>query len=388
MKMLPLLLFWLCSTLALAQPLLVEKQQFTLNNFTTFNGNQIKQVNVGWESYGKLNASKSNVILITHYFTGNSHAAGKYSPDDATPGYWDAIIGPGKAIETNRFFVLSVDTLVNASVHNPKVITTGPASVNPDTGKPYGLTFPVVTIRDFVNVQKALLDSLGINKLYAVIGASMGSFQAIDWAAAYPERVERMVSVIGAAQADAWTAAALEQWSNPIRLDRHWQNGNYYQGQAPLNGLTASLMLITQQALHPVYINKANPQHSPLEAEPLQNIHSDFKVVKWLKNAAAARARQMDANHVLYLVRACQLFLAGMDNNLQTGLAKIKAKTLFLPASNDLLLMPYLARQGFDELKKQGKHSEYAEITADMGHLDGVTHIQQQAKRIRAFLAK
>lgn len=388
MKSLALLLLCLCSTVAVAQPLLVNKQQFMIDNFQTFNGQKIKQVKVGWESYGKLNADKSNVVLITHYFTGSSHAAGKYSPDDSKAGYWDAIIGPDKAIDTNRFFVISVDTLVNAAVHDPKVITTGPASINPNTGKAYGLDFPVVTIRDFINVQKALLDSLGINKLYAVIGASMGSFQAIDWAAAYPERVDRVISVIGAVQADAWTTAALEQWANPIRLDPNWQAGNYYQGKAPLDGLTTSLMLITQQALHPEYINRMNPEHSPLESAPLQDIRSQFKVVNWLKNAAAARAKLMDANHVLYLVRACQLFLTGMDNNLQNGLSKIKAKTLFLPASNDLLLMPYLAKQGFDGLKKQGKSSQYAEINADMGHLDGVAHIKQQAERIRLFLAK
>lgn len=380
--------FLLCVCLAHANTMLVTKQSLEINNFQTFNGNVIAKVNVGWESYGTLNKDKSNVILITHYFTGNSHAAGKYSEQDAAPGYWDSIIGPGKAIDTNKFYVISVDTLVNASVHNPNVITTGPASINPETGKPYGLTFPVVTIRDFVNVQKALLDSLGIDKLYAVIGASMGSFQAIDWAAAYPDRVERVVSVIGALQSDAWTAAMLEHWASPIKLDANWKHGNYYEHAAPLQGLTASLMLITQQALHPKHINKLNSQHSALESAPLNDINSNFKVVTWLENAASARAKQMDANHILYLVRACQLFLTGMDGDLKNGLSKIKAKTLFLPATNDLLLMPYLAKQGHEGLLKQGKHSEYSEITADMGHLDGIAHVTQQAERIRRFLAK
>ena len=130
------------------------------------------------------------------------HAAGKYKADDALAGYWDALIGPGKI---NKYFVISSDTLVNANWHDPNVITTGPASTNPATGKPYGLDFPVVTITDFVEVQKRLLDSLGINKLHAVIGASMGSFQALEWAVRYPEQVERLVHVIGAATMDAWT---------------------------------------------------------------------------------------------------------------------------------------------------------------------------------------
>ncbi len=202
---------------------------------------------------GELNDAKDNVILITHYFSGSSHAAGKYAEDDAAPGYWDAIIGPGKAIDTNRFFVVSVDSLANLNAYDENVITTGPATINPDTGKPYGLDFPVVTIRDFVNVQKAVLESLGIEKLHAVVGPSMGSMQALDWAAAYPDWVPRMVSVIGAGQSDAWTTAALEQWAMPIRLDKNWNDGNYTRDAAPNDGLAASLALITQQALHPEY---------------------------------------------------------------------------------------------------------------------------------------
>src|SRR5690606_36968112 len=180
-----------------ATEMLVEKQTITTTNFTRIGSKTIPEVTVGWEAYGELNEAKDNVILITHFFSGNSHAAGKYTAADPQPGYWDAIIGPGKAIDTNKYFVISSDTLVNAFPHLPHVTTTGPASINPATGKPYGLNFPVVTIRDFVNVQHALLSSLGINKLHAVVGASMGSLQAIEWDSAYPDMVERIVSVIG-----------------------------------------------------------------------------------------------------------------------------------------------------------------------------------------------
>src|SRR5690554_6071216 len=192
---------------------LVEKQAFVTTNFETFGGEVIPEVRVGWEAYGELNAAKDNVILITHFFSGNSHAAGKYAETDPMPGYWDAIIGPGKAIDTNRFYVISSDTLVNQEPHNPNVITTGPASINPATGKPYGLDFPVVTMRDFVNVQKRLLESLGIEKLHAVIGPSMGSLQALEWTVAYPDWVERLIHVIGMAEADPWTIANLQQWA-------------------------------------------------------------------------------------------------------------------------------------------------------------------------------
>lgn len=381
-----MVLLWLFCTSLYAETMMVEKQTFNIKAFSTFNGKVIKDVNVGWESYGKLNADKSNAILIAHYFTGSSHAAGKYSASDPKAGYWDAIIGPGKAIDTNKYFVLSVDTLVNAAVHDSNVVTTGPATLNPDTGKPYGLSFPVVTIRDFVNVQKTLLDSLGVNKLHAVVGASMGSLQAIDWAAAYPDRVPRLVSVIGMGQADAWTALALHQWGVPITLDPAWNGGNYYDSLGPINGLTGSLMLITQQALHPEFINQVRANHSPLEESPMQNILANHKVVDWLQQSARKRAKTMDANHVLYLIRACQLFVAGHNGDMQKGLSQIKAKSLFLPSRGDLLLMPYMVKEAHTQLKKLGKESEYEEIIGSQGHLDGIYSIQNHAEKLRSFL--
>ena len=387
-------LLWLLSGCATAQSsatddtLLVEKQRFTLPTFTTFGGKTIKNVNVGWESYGELNDAKDNVILITHYFSGSSHAAGKYAIDDAALGYWDAIIGPGKAIDTNRFFVVSVDSLANLNAYDENVITTGPATINPDTGKPYGLDFPVVTIRDFVNVQKAVLESLGIERLHAVVGPSMGSMQALDWAAAYPDWVPRMVSVIGAGQSDAWTTAALEQWAMPIRLDKNWNDGNYTRDTAPNEGLAASLALITQQALHPEYFATQGESlgYSALEDAPLNDIRASHSIVKWLFDRAASRAQKMDANHLLYLVRACQLYVAGHNEDLKTGLANVKAKTFFLPAESDLLLMPYLARDTHDMLIAQGTDSTFDTLKGSFGHLEGVVDIKEQADALRAFL--
>src|SRR5215207_8390759 len=213
----------LAAASAQGQDLIVEKKTFELPQYTTAGGATIKGVKVGWESYGELNADRSNAILVTHFFSGTSHAAGKYKPEDRAPGYWDPIIGPGKAIDTNRYFVISSDTLVNLSPKDPNVVTTGPATIDPATGKPYGLSFPVVSIRDFVNVQKALLDSLGIRKLKAVVGASMGALQAYEWAVAYPEMVDRIVPVIGAAGGDAYLGAWVEVWGAPIRLDPKWK---------------------------------------------------------------------------------------------------------------------------------------------------------------------
>ncbi len=366
---------------------LVDKQVFSTRDFPTYNGQQIAEVNVGWEAYGELNAAKDNVILITHFFSGNSHAAGRYSENDTLPGYWDALIGPGKAIDTDTYYVISSDTLVNQEPHNPMVTTTGPASLNPATGEPYALEFPVVTIRDFVNVQKALLDSLGVTGLHAVVGASMGSLQALDWATAYPDFVERVISVIGAGAVDPWTIATLQQWANPIIADPNWNNGNYYQGDAPVEGLRQALGMVTLQAMHPLMFNQIYASSSARETAPLHDIRANFTVVNQLNAAAEARTRFADANHLLYLVRANQLFMAGFAEDLATGLSPVSAKTLFLPATNDLLLQPYLAREAHNTLLELGKESMYEEIEGPWGHLDGVYMLEQKAGLIEEFLA-
>lgn len=361
---------------------LVQKQQLELPSFTTQSGVTLKQVKVGWEAYGQLNADKSNVILITHYFSGTSHAAGKYRATDAAPGYWDSIIGPGKAIDTNRFYVLSVDSLANLNAFSPDVITTGPASINPDTGQSYGLSFPVVTIRDFVEVQKALLDKLGIKKLHAVIGPSMGSFQAIEWAVSYPDKVERLLPVIGTAYIDSFSAVRLERWAQPIKQDPQWNKGVYPLTQQP-QGLTRALAYVIQDALHPDLFNQSYPAPALDKAIHL-DIQNELPAWDQLMKAAKQRSAQMDANSLLYLVRASQLWRAGMGDNWQQKLQSVKAKTLWLPATGDLLLTPAMAKQSKDQMPD----ALYEEIPGQAGHLDGLVNIQSKAEQIRLFLAQ
>lgn len=376
-------LILLLSSLLQAEELpLVKKQQFELPHFSTQSGVALKQVKVGWEAYGKLNADKSNVILITHYFSGTSHAAGKYRSTDAAPGYWDSIIGPGKAIDTSKFYVVSVDSLANLNAFSPDVVTTGPASINPETGKAYGLSFPVVTIRDFVEVQKALLDKLGINKLYAVIGPSMGSFQAIEWAVSYPDKVERLMPVIGTAYIDSFSAVRLERWAQPIKQDKDWNKGAYSLTQQPA-GLTRALAYVMQDALNPELFNKSYPNPA-LDKAIHQDIQAELPAWTQLMSAAKQRSAQMDANSLLYLVRASQLWRAGMGDYWQQKLKNIKAKTLWLPATGDLLLTPAMAKHSKEQMPK----AAYDEISGQAGHLDGLLNIQSKAEQIRSFLAQ
>jgi homoserine O-acetyltransferase len=371
--------------LALAQPLgaaaqtadlILEKKTFEMPSYTTVGGATIKNVKIGWEAAGTLNADKSNAILITHFFSGTSHAFGKYAASDAAPGYWDAIIGPGKAIDTNKYYVISSDTLVNLNARAPNVVTTGPASINPDTGKPYGMGFPVVSIKDFVNVQRALIESLGIKKLNAVAGASMGALQAYEWAASYPDMVGRIIAVIGTPGADPYLIAWLDIWAEPIRLDPKWNNGDYYDKEPPLAGLAAALKIITLHANH--WDWAAKTQAGPAEAgkDPGQAFDSKFKIQATLDTAAAARAKTADANHLLYLVKANQL--ASADPS------KIKVPALVLYSPTDVVFYaPFV-----EDAAKRIPRAETGTITGPNGHLNGVLAIGQAADRISAFLAR
>lgn len=364
---------------------IVKKQTFVLPSYTTVGGAALRDVKVGWEAYGTLNADKSNVILITHFFSGSSHAAGRYKADDAAPGYWDAIIGPGKPLDTDKYYILSSDTLVNLNAHDPNVVTTGPATISPETDKPYGTSFPVVTIRDFVNVQKALLDSLGITKLHAVMGPSMGALQVYEWATGYPEAVGRAIPVIGAGEADGWLVGWLDAWATPIRLDPNFKNGNYYAGTPPNQGLAAALKLVTLSAGAPPWTNATfGRKWTEAGKNPALSLDNHYAIETRLDEIAAARAKLSDANHFLYLVKANQVFAAGGD----VGLNRIRAPVLIISADDDILFHPAAIQRTAEEIRKGGAPVEQVKIGGGRGHLNGIANVQEAGESIRKFLAR
>ncbi len=373
---------------AAAQDLLTKKEVLELATFKTQSGRTLKNVKVGYESYGTLNADKSNAILICHFFSGSSHAAGKYAEADKVPGYWDAIIGPGKAIDTNKYFVVSSDTLVNLGANDKTVITTGPASIDPDKNQPYGMDFPLVTIRDFIEVQKALADKLGIRKFALVGGASMGALQTYEWAATYPEMVSKIMPVIGFAEADANLIAWLDIWATPIRLDPKWNGGDYYGRDAPLAGLAQSLKIVTLHAQHWKWANATFGRKWAKEGEdPATGFDKRFAIETALDAAGAGRAATTDANHFLYLVKANQLYVAGGGAS-GDGLKKIKAPILLITQPDDLVFHADGVRQMVDTVKAAGGNIEHVTLSGTRGHLDGVLSMKQAEGRISAFLSK
>ncbi|HEV2548496.1 MAG TPA: homoserine O-acetyltransferase [Stellaceae bacterium] len=366
---------------------IVQKQVFSLPSYTTAGGKTIKDVKIGYETYGTLNAAKDNVIVVPHFFSGNSHVAGKYKADDKVSGYWDAITGPGRPLDTSKYFIIGVDSLCNLNTKDGVTVTTGPASINPDTGKPYAMNFPVVQMRDFVNLQKALVESLGIKKLHAVMGLSMGGIQSWEWAAAYPDMVERMVGVVSSPVAGPYTIETVQQWADAVMMDPKWNHGDYYGKEEPIDGLTLAYELINLQARQPDWADAtfgrkpADPAKDPASA-----FDNQFAVEKWFVEGSRARAKATDANNLICLVRANVLFQAGDKPTLEEGLAAIKAKVLLLPDHRDLLLFPEYSRQARDILEKHGKHVEYHELEGANGHLDSITSIAQVGPTIQRFL--
>jgi homoserine O-acetyltransferase/O-succinyltransferase len=361
--------------------LILEKKTFELPSYATVAGEAIKSVKIGWEAAGTLNADKSNAILVAHYFSGTSHAFGKYAPADQMAGYWDAIVGPGKAIDTNKYYVLSSDTLVNLNAKQANVVTTGPASINPDTGKPYGLTFPVVSIKDFVRVQKALIDSLGIKKLKAVVGLSMGGLQAYEWAQTYPESVERIIPVVATATAEPFAIAWMDVWAQPIRLDPKWNNGDYYGKESPLDGLKAALKIVSLQANGWEWARKTFGTAPAEEGkDPAKAFANDFKIDAFLDQAAVARAAFADANHFLYLCKAIQL--AAVDP------ANIKVPALVLYAPTDQIFAEPSIQETIQKIASAGGSVESGTLSGPNGHLNAITQIGQAADKITAFLTK
>nr|VFK65399.1 MAG: homoserine O-acetyltransferase [Candidatus Kentron sp. UNK]VFK71479.1 MAG: homoserine O-acetyltransferase [Candidatus Kentron sp. UNK] len=329
---------------------IVTKKTFTMASYTTVGGQTIPNVKVGWESYGTLNAAKDNVILIPHSFSYTSHAAGKYTKDDPSPGYWDAIIGSGKAINTDKYYVISSDTLINLhaisdpNAPNPpgannKVITTGPASTNPGTGQPYGMDFPFITVRDMVNVQKALLDSLGIKSLHAVAGLSLGAMQTVEWSYAYPDMVKRAIPVSGHGQSDAYLVGILDLAIRFIKLDPKWKGGKYSLDEQPIDGIKGARNVIAMTALHWKWAEQYGRAWADGSKGVLRKNFDDlYKIEAEIDKGAEAFAKTVDANTFLYRIKATQDYIVGHNGSLEEGLARIKAPVLFIYTPDDLMI--------------------------------------------------
>ena len=366
---------------------LVERKNFEIAGFTTRGGATVGRMRIGYQTAGTLNAAGGNAVLITHPFVANGQAFGRNDANGPL-GWWDAIIGPGKPIDTNRFFVVASDTPANLYVRESRTTSTGPASVDPSTGRPYGMSFPVLSIRDFVEVQKGLLDSLGVKRLALVAGPSMGAMQAIEWAAAYPALVDRVMPVMPVSRMDAWLQAWMEIWEAPIRADPNWRNGDYYvQGrEPPLRGLTDALRIIALQTQDRAALSRFDGRAAEGQ-DPARRMTDTVAVDPYLTEIATGRAKLADANSFLYLTRAMQLFLNEYPDT-RAALSQGKASWLLVPGERDRLFPIEYARELEGVLKGLGRPVRLEALDGPQGHGEWLTGIAGAEEAIRAFLAE
>ena len=319
---------------------------------------------IAYETYGHLNAGKSNVVLICHALTGDQHVASKH-PLSGKPGWWETMVGPGLPIDTDRFFVICQNVIGGC------MGTTGPKDINPVTGKAYGLDFPVITIADMVRAQAMLLDRLGISDLFCVIGGSMGGMQALQWAAAYPDRVFSAIPIATAARHSAQNIAFHEVGRQAIMADPEWCSGAYLaQGSNPAKGLAVARM-----AAHITYLSEA-ALHRKF-GRNLQNrekvtygFDADFQIESYLRHQGMTFVDRFDANSYLYITRAMDYFDLAADYGgvLANAFHGTKARFCIVSFTSDWLFPTTDSRQIVHALNAVAANVSFVEIDTDKGH--------------------
>ncbi|MBI5582427.1 MAG: homoserine O-acetyltransferase [Deltaproteobacteria bacterium] len=348
---------------------LVEKKFFTFaappGELTLESGAGLGPVTLAYETYGRPDPENRNAILILHALSGDSHGAGYYSPQDPKPGWWDIMVGPGKGIDTDKYFVICSNILGSC------MGSTGPSSPNPKTGKPYGLEFPLVTIGDMVQAQKKLLDHLGIGRLLAVIGGSIGGMQVLEWAVRYPEMVTAAVPLATATKHSALAIAFNEVARQAIMADPHWNGGDYYSEAKPSLGLSVARMIghityLSDEALRLKFGRRLQERH-----DFSYNFDADFQVASYLRYQGAKFVERFDANSFLYITKAADYFDLGLQHGNGSSVeafSKTRAKFLVVSFTSDWLYPTYQSKEIVSALKKNGRDVSFLEIEAEWGH--------------------
>ena len=344
-------------------------------------GEKLGPITLAYETYGELNKDKSNAILVLHALTGDAHAAG-FHPGDKKPGWWDIMIGPGKPFDTNQYFVICSNVLGSCKG------STGPSSINPKTNKPYGLSFPVITIHDMVAAQKLLIDHLGIKKLLSVAGGSMGGSKALKWAVLYPEYVHSSIVIATNYRHSAQQIALHEVGRQAVMSDPDWQGGDYYGKSIPARGLALARMIghityMSDQSMDEKFGRKL------IGKEKVgYDFSQDFEVENYLKYQGDTFVQRFDANSYLYLTKALDYFDLSEDGNLNKVFQNIKANFLVISFTSDWLYPPYQSKNFVKALKVNDIDVTDIEITASYGHDAFLIPNEAQASVISHYLAR
>ncbi len=343
-------------------------QVFTFDSLPLQRGGHIAPVAVAYETWGKLNAAGDNAVLITHALTGSPHAHDTENPGDPKAAWWNPLIGLGRFFDTSRYYVICSNILGGCYG------TTGPSSVDPNTGRPYGMRFPVITIRDMVEVQRKLIEHLGVRQLAMVAGGSIGGQQSLEWAVAYPELVRKAIVVAATAALTAQAIAFSEVGRQAILADPLWQGGDYLPGEGPREGLAIARMLamITYQSEEAMELRFARrPARNKNVSAPsgFTDPGERFDVEGYLYHQGEALVRRFDANSYLYISRAMDLYdVSEGYPSLEAALSRLRSKALFIGIRSDFLFPAARVRWLADQVRAAGGEAIYAELDSPHGH--------------------
>ena len=351
---------------------------------TLKSGQVLSQFNLIFETYGELNADKSNAVLVCHALSGHHHVAGKHSEEDKHPGWWDNLIGPGKPLDTNKFFVIALNNL--GGCHG----SSGPLSTNPDTDRPWGATFPIVTVEDWVNSQARLADFLGIQQLAAVLGGSLGGMQALQWSIAYPNRIRHALVIASAPNLTAQNIAFNEVARQAIITDPEFYAGEYYNhGAVPRRGLRIARMLghityLSDDAMGEKFGRKLRDGHIKYSFDV------EFEMESYLRYQGDKFAGEFDANTYLRMTRALDYFDPASEHggDLTAALSKVTADFLVLSFTSDWRFSPARSREIVKALLDNERSVSYAEVTAEHGHDAFLMPDAHYHNIMRAYFAK
>src|SRR5438094_976887 len=358
----------------------VETKTAQFESISLENGANLTPVCVAYQTYGELNAAKSNAILILHAFSGDAHAAG-ISAESGKPGWWDNMIGPGKAFDTDKYFVLCSNVLGGCRG------TTGPSSIDPATGCPYALKFPVITTRDMVRLQKMLIDHLGISRLLAVTGGSMGGMQALEWAVSYPDAVAAAIPIATTARHSAQQIAFNEVGRQAIIADPDWNEGNYYASKPPARGLAVARMVGHITYMSDDSMREKFGRRLRGKENFGYDFDIDFEVESYLRYRGSEFVNRFDANSYLYITKAMDYFdLTAGNGSIAAALDPARARFLVISFSSDWLYPSYQSQDMVRALRSRNRDVAYVELQSNYGHDSFLVDVAEQSELVRGFL--
>jgi len=365
--------------------LIVKKE--TVNLFTREDplvlnsGRRFFPVTVAYETIGHLNPDKSNAVMLCHALTGDSHVAGHYSPEDKKPGWWDTMVGPDKAFDTNQYFIICSNILGGCKG------TSGPGSKNPETGKEFGLDFPVFTVDDMVRVQKKLVDHLGIPSLLCVAGGSLGGMQTLSWSILYPGFIKSAAVIASAAYTSAQSIAFNKVGRNAIMSDPAWKNGDYYGTAGPERGLSIARMIGHITYLSDESMRKKFSRNLQYREDLSFEMSDEFAVESYLEYQGDRFVERFDANSYLFITKAMDYYdLPGRYGSLEKALSAVTAKVLVVSFTSDWLFPSYQSKEIVKALMHEKKDVSYCEINSPYGHDAFLLEVDRLGPMIKSFL--